>query len=271
MATSRYVLGSKPDEVARLDAQATLYADATELLLRRGGIGPGMRVLDLGTGPGHVAQLVAELVGPHGEVVGIDGDEALLRVAEERRAEAGLEDVRFIQADVREFVDERPFDAVVGRLILFHLPDAVDVLRRCATLLRPDGLVVAIDFDAGAGRTDPPVPLVEAAFDYVRSSFRRARANPTIGTRLALLLREAGLADVASVGVQSYFAPGDPRGPALLGGVVRTLAARSPDEVPAELALDGLEERIAAALTAEDAVLLPPTLVGAWGHRERAP
>src|SRR5688572_28748176 len=67
-----YVLGNRAPELARLDAQAKTIEPATRLLLRASGIGAGMRALDLGTGLGHVAQLVAELVGPNGSVVGLD-------------------------------------------------------------------------------------------------------------------------------------------------------------------------------------------------------
>ena len=52
-----------PDELERLDAQARSIAAPTELLLRAAGIEPGMSVLDLGTGLGHVACAVAALVG----------------------------------------------------------------------------------------------------------------------------------------------------------------------------------------------------------------
>src|SRR5689334_1675548 len=123
-----YVLGSDEPEIVRLDLQAAVIAEPTELLLRAAGIGPGMRVLDLGTGLGHVAFAVAELVGPTGTVVGVDQATAMLAVAERRRDAAGLGNVTFHEADVRTFTSEEPFDAVVGRLILFHLPDAVDVV-----------------------------------------------------------------------------------------------------------------------------------------------
>ena len=60
---SNYALGSSDEEIACLDAQSASIVAPTRLLLRAAGIGPGMRVLDLGTGLGHVARLVAELVG----------------------------------------------------------------------------------------------------------------------------------------------------------------------------------------------------------------
>jgi len=54
------------------------------LLQRAAGIAPGMRELKLGTGSGHVAMLVAELVGPQGSVVALDRDAKLLEVAAAR-------------------------------------------------------------------------------------------------------------------------------------------------------------------------------------------
>jgi ubiquinone/menaquinone biosynthesis C-methylase UbiE len=78
------VLGSDNPEIKRLDHQASWLEEPTRLLLRVAGIEPGMRVLDLGTGLGHVAFAVADLVGPSGQVVGIDSADRMLAVASER-------------------------------------------------------------------------------------------------------------------------------------------------------------------------------------------
>ena len=68
---TNYALGSSDEEMARLDSQAASIEAATRLLLRAAGIGPGMRVLDLGTGVGHVARLIAELVGANDGAVSV--------------------------------------------------------------------------------------------------------------------------------------------------------------------------------------------------------
>src|SRR5919112_5243689 len=156
---TQYVLGSADPEIARLDAQAASIAMPTAMLLRTAGIAPGMRVLDLGTGPGHVAFEVAELVGPTGFVVGLDQDPRMIAAAEERRAARGIEHMVFTTGDARAFRAEQPFDAVVARLLLFHLPDAVHVLRQHVDGLAPGGLAVAIDFDLGSARAEPPCEL----------------------------------------------------------------------------------------------------------------
>jgi hypothetical protein len=132
------------------------------------------------------------------------------------------------------------------------------------------GLFVAIDFDVGAVRAEPPVGLVDDALDWVVQAFSAAGASPMIGARLGPILEQAGLDNVTTFGVQDYLPPHDPSGAALLAGVVRSLA----DEITGhgiatveQLGLATLERRIADELRRERAVLLPPTLVGAWGRR----
>jgi SAM-dependent methyltransferase len=264
-----YVLGHNELEIARLDAQARSLVPATDLLLRAAGVAPGMRLLDLGTGLGHVALQVAELVGAERSVIGTDKDETLLEVAEQRRLDAGAENVAFVAADVRTFQSSVSFDAVVGRLVLFHLPDAVEVLQHHLEALRPGGLLVALDFDVGSARAEPPLRLIATLTGWISTAFRLAGANPAIGARLELLLRAAGLEAVESFGVQDYVGPHDPRGPALLAGVVRSLAEpilAAGIATETELSLDTLQQRLTRDPAAANATLLPPTLVGAWGR-----
>jgi SAM-dependent methyltransferase len=265
-----YVLGSDDAEVARLDGQASAIAGATEALLRAAGIGGAMRVLDLGTGLGHVAFQIAELLDAGGSVLGVDQAQRLLDIAEHRRAAAGAENIAFLQEDARDFTASEPFDAIVARLLLFHLPDREEVLRRQLAALRPGGTMVLVEFDIGVMRAEPEVPLVDAVRGWIEAAFRSAGADPRIGAHAGQLLRRTGYADVTTFGIQSYFAPSDPIGPALCAGVTRSLAPQIvaqgiADE--AELGLETLEERIAGHIGDRGAVVVPPAVVGAWGTR----
>jgi ubiquinone/menaquinone biosynthesis C-methylase UbiE len=264
-----YALGSDDAEIARLDQQASVIADATAMLLRAAGIGAGMHVIDFGTGPGHVAFQLADLVGPTGFVTGVDQSGRLLELAEQRRATSGRGHVRFVEGDARTYRGDAPVDAVVARLLLFHLPDAGDVVRHFAGLLRAGGTALLLDFDIGSARTHPTAPLAVAAREWVDAGFRAAGADPSIGARLGGLLRDAGLDEIRAVGIQPYLEASDPMATRLLGGVVRALspallAAGIVGE--AELGLDTFEQRLADELRAANAVFLPPALVGAWGR-----
>jgi SAM-dependent methyltransferase len=269
-AGQKYVLGNHPEELARLDRQAASIERPTRLLLQAAGIAPGMRVLDLGTGLGHVARILAEMVGPTGTVVGLDRSPEALAAACDRTPPELAARIRFIEGDVCAWRAPEPFDAVVERLLLFHMADPTVVVRHHAANIRPGGLFVAIDFDLGSGsRIDPAVPLFDNALQWVRDGFRAAGAWPRIGAHLGLILEDAGLERVATFGVQSYLSHRQPQGAALLAGVVRSMApaiishgiARAED-----LQLDTLEQRLAAEMKAAAAVMLTPTVVGAWGQ-----
>ncbi|MGC4111702.1 MAG: methyltransferase domain-containing protein [Nocardioides sp.] len=264
---STYALGSQDPELARLEQQAEFLETPTRVLLSLCGITPGMRVLDLGSGLGHVARAVADLVGPEGEVVGLDADERMVEEATRRTDDPR---VRFVTGDALSWRDGRPFDAVVGRLILFHLPDPANVVRHHLDGVRPGGRVVVLDYDIGTIRSDPTEPLTTWLGAVLVEAFRRVGTDPTIGSRLQGILADGGVSDVQGLGIEPYVAAGSPIGPAMLGGVIRTLAPAIVAHGLAtadELDVDKLPSRIAEALDASGSVLVPPALAGAWGRR----
>lgn len=117
--TQPYLLGHSKVEINRLDTQAMLVDPITRRLFREAGIGPGMRVLDIGCGAGAASQLAANLVGPHGSVTAVESDPTMLDVARTRLAGSP---VRFVRGDLDD-ADlpaslPGPYDAVVGRFIL---------------------------------------------------------------------------------------------------------------------------------------------------------
>src|SRR3954465_11482779 len=96
-----YALRRSQEEYQRLGEQAAFLGATTERLFRAAGLGPGMRILDVGSGAGDVAFLAADLVGPTGQVVGVDVDAAAVEAARGRAAALGLSHVRFVQGDAR--------------------------------------------------------------------------------------------------------------------------------------------------------------------------
>src|SRR6266568_1316216 len=110
---SDYALGYTNSEHERLIRQAARIAPYTERLFREAGIGPGQRVLDLGSGVGDVSILLARIVGQSGEVVGIERDPVSIEKANARVADAGFRNVRFMQSDVNEITSDASFDAAV--------------------------------------------------------------------------------------------------------------------------------------------------------------
>ena len=101
------------------------------------------RVLEVATGPGYVAMAFAPAAR---EVVGVDLTEAPLAIAEKRRQELGLHNVRFQLGDASrlQFADGE-FDIVVCRLAFHHFDDAPRMLGEMVRVCTPHGKVVVED------------------------------------------------------------------------------------------------------------------------------
>lgn len=192
--TSEYAFGSTDSEHERLIWQANRLAPLTRRFLNEVGLRPGQRVLDLGSGLGDVAMLVRRIVGPSGEVIGVERDSRSIAKARTRAAEARLRNVNFIECDVGDIPDSKPFDAVVGRFILEFVPDPVAVLRRVSKTVRPGGAIAFQEVSwahfllATAG-----LPLWSASGSLARETLARSGANVEIGFALYRIFQEAGL------------------------------------------------------------------------------
>jgi ubiquinone/menaquinone biosynthesis C-methylase UbiE len=194
-SASDYAFGHTDAEHARLMRQAARLAQLTERFFREAGIGQGQRVLDLGSGVGDVAILVSKIVGPSGEVVGIERDTRAIGRANERVSEAGLRNVSFQQADVDRLATDKPFDAVVGRFILQFLPDPVGVLRSVSQLLIPGGLIAFQEVSwTPTIALAAHLPLWSASLSLARDTLKGSGANTEIGLELHRIFQEAGLA-----------------------------------------------------------------------------
>jgi SAM-dependent methyltransferase len=190
-----YILGHSEREIQRLILQASILRPTTRRLLRRAGIGEGMRVLDLGCGAGDVSMIAAELVGASGTVVGIDRNPEVLEIARARAYAAGLRQVEFREAAAEDFTDPMPFDAAVGRYVLIHQVEPSTLIRRSAGLVRPGGSVAfhELCLDEWALRSLPPVPLWHQAGEWLRAAFRSTVPHCDAGGRLVEHFAEAGL------------------------------------------------------------------------------
>ena len=98
--------------------------DIQAIMLEQAGIGPGMRLLEIGSG-GYNAALMAELAGPDGEVTTVDIDPAVTDRARRCLDDAGYAGVHVVTADAAAGVPDRaPFDRIVVTVEAWDLPPA---------------------------------------------------------------------------------------------------------------------------------------------------
>lgn len=197
-----YIHGHAPSVLASHGAR-TAASSAAYLLphLRH-----GMRVLDIGCGPGTITLDLAEAVGPGGRVVGIEPVEGPLETARANAAARGDRHTEFALGDVHDLgrvVGDEQFDVVHAHQVLQHLTDPVGALRAMASICRPGGLVAARDIDYATMTWHPASDGMTDWLATYRDVARRAGGEPDAGRRMLSWAHAAGLAD-AQVGSSTW-------------------------------------------------------------------
>jgi len=201
-AAGTYDFQNRPDkqiELKRLQAQAGLASAAERAMWKQAGLRDGMRVLDLGCGPGVVScTLAAEL--PTGRVVGADLSEELLAKAQETKDLLGLANVTFERANVYElpFADGS-FDFVYARLVFQHLRDPELALAEIKRVLKPGGRVCLMDVDDRFLMLSPEPAHFTKFKDAAARAQREEGGNREIGGALFGMLSASGLANVQTL------------------------------------------------------------------------
>jgi 2-polyprenyl-6-hydroxyphenyl methylase / 3-demethylubiquinone-9 3-methyltransferase len=120
----------------------------------------GLRLLDIGCGGGILSEPLARLGAT---VVGADPGEANIAVARQHAAEAGVAvDYRATTAEALADAGER-FNLVLAMEVVEHVPDMAGFVRRCASMVKPGGLMLA----ATLNRTLKSFALAIVGAEYV--------------------------------------------------------------------------------------------------------
>ena len=105
---------------------------------------PGEHVLDVGCGWGDTTRQIASMVGPGGEVVGVDVSPRFIEEAGPETAAAGLENVSFFVADVQTDDLGGPYDRVFSRFGTMFFDNPVAAMRQIREALVPGGRLVMV-------------------------------------------------------------------------------------------------------------------------------
>jgi ubiquinone/menaquinone biosynthesis C-methylase UbiE len=103
---------------------------------------PGLRVLDVGSGPGRLSIPAAKAVGPGGEVFALDSQSGMLRRLEARIAASGPANIRTMLGDITtKPLPPDWFDRALLVTVLGEIPDREAALRSIFATLKPGGIL----------------------------------------------------------------------------------------------------------------------------------
>jgi ubiquinone/menaquinone biosynthesis C-methylase UbiE len=157
---------------------------------------PGVRLLDVGCGPGTITVGLAEAVAP-GHVTGIDHDEKHIESAQALVAEQGITNLFFESADALSLpFEDATFDAVFENNVFIHLgARARAAAEEARRVLKPGGFLAARDAAADAviwGSNNDGI----RQFDELFHRWQASRGSDIdLGKKLPTILREAGFVD----------------------------------------------------------------------------
>ncbi|KAB2342452.1 class I SAM-dependent methyltransferase [Actinomadura rudentiformis] len=261
MSDKGYVLSNADEgERRRLEAIEAAYDPRTTARLSRLGVVPGARVLLLGAGGGSVARWAAEEVGADGRVVATDVDPRFLEPLADKYPQ--LDVVR--NDAVNEELPAGPYDVAHARLLLGHLPQREQVLRKMVEGLVPGGAVLVEDFDWGSYGPALPNEAAEKAIGAVSDFLRAVGFDTAFGRRLPTLMRSIGLRDVDAEGIvlslRGATFPLEPMYRQTFDRLLPTLIEQGHMTA-------GEAEALHARFDDPEHDMLTQTLMSVWGHR----
>jgi ubiquinone/menaquinone biosynthesis C-methylase UbiE len=267
--SSAYVLGHSDRELERLRLQAQLIDPITRQFLIGAGIAPGMRVLDVGSGAGDVTFLAGHLVGPTGQVVGVDRSAAGVAMARTRAARQSLTNVTFRESELSAMAFDQPFDAAIGRYVLCFQPDPVPLLQLIANLVRPGGIILFHEPDREQMRSFPAAPTYDRACQWVTETYRRSGMDVRMGVNLYSKFLAAGLA-APTMRLHAVIGGANALNEVHLDADQAMVLAADIERLgvatASELGVETLVERIIQEMTANQSVIIGRSEIGAWSR-----
>jgi ubiquinone/menaquinone biosynthesis C-methylase UbiE len=190
-----YVLGTDDEELARLGLQHRAWRVAALEGFANGGFLPGMKLLDLGAGPGWVTVDLAELVGPKGRITAVEISPRFAKHLRATAAARGLGNVDVIEGDAEALeLPAASLDGAWTRWVLAFLKRPERAVAAVARALKPGARFVIHEYVAyDSMRVAPRSAAFDTVVKAVITSWRASGGEPDRALELPDMLESAGL------------------------------------------------------------------------------
>lgn len=194
MSEQEYVLGTHDEELARLGVQHQVWRDRMLELCREAGFGPGLRIVDLGCGPGFATLDLAEIVGPTGSVIAVDQSLRFLAALRAAASERSLRNIETRQVNLDNWeLPASDVDGVWCRWVSAFVASPEELVGKVRHALKPGGVFAVQEYlHYATWRLSPRSPEFEEFVRLVIETWRASGGEPDIGLDLPRLLERHG-------------------------------------------------------------------------------
>jgi ubiquinone/menaquinone biosynthesis C-methylase UbiE len=187
-----YVMDS-PQEGQRLRSTEAAHPSRERLLAT--GLRPGMRAADVGCGAGAVIAQILEIVGPAGDVVGIDPSTS--RLAEARAALATVPNLQLLETALpRTGLPDAAFDYVWCQYVLEYIPEPANAVAELKRIASSGGRVVVSEIDEHGLHNWPFPAIARSGADAMERALRKTGFDLYCGRKMFQLFRQAGFQEI---------------------------------------------------------------------------
>ena len=205
-STQNYTMGYSEEFLQMLERRNAGNSAAYLLPL----LEPGMKLLDLGCGPGTITMGLAEAVNP-GKVHGIDMEESQILLAQAAAEASKHTNAIFHVGNALSLpFEDDTFDVVHAHAVIMHIPDTVGAVAEARRVLKPGGIFASRDLIGESTFFEPWPEGLREAWVTFNQLMRGNGAHPEIGKEMKGVMLEGGFCDIrCSASFDSYGTPAD--------------------------------------------------------------
>ena len=192
--TPSYLMES-PEETIRLEMKTDPIALRKQA--KWCGVKPGLRVLDVGCGPGKTSSILHEMIIPGGELVGLDFSKE--RIYRARKQYGGKPGLRFVMGDYTAPLNGLGhFDLIWARFVLeYNLLESRTIVENLTAYLRPGGYLCLLDLDHNClNHYGLPPAMERIMFQIMAVLEEKYNFDPYAGRKLYSYLYDLGYKEI---------------------------------------------------------------------------